>query len=278
MHLIGTKTGKWGLKIRFTAALVGAVAGICLVSGETRSGTTNYDMSSLLFQQHPFETAALLQPAVAVPLPAARIRAPARMPQPTTPSRAAFRQAAQPNAAERRPAIAPQLLTAVPPLRSGSGGLSGVVSEIRLGALVHDEGPISQDVEDGYDGNLEILFLSPDFLDIVWAPRPHLGATVNSGSDTSQVYTGLSWEWSFWGNWFAGFSLGGSVHDGKLKTVRSDRKELGCRLLFRESVEFGYRFGGRHGMSLFLDHISNANICDRNEGLDNFGIRYGYLF
>ena len=172
----------------------------------------------------------------------------------------------------------PQSIAAAPPPRSVRDGLWGVISEIRLGAFVHDEGPFSRNEEDGYDGNLEVLFVSPDFLDIVWAPRPHMGVTINSRGDTSQAYMGLSWEWSFWGNWFAGFSLGGSVHDGKLKTVRIDRKELGCRLLFRESVEVGYRFGGRHGISGFLDHISNANICDRNEGLESFGIRYGYLF
>ena len=27
-----------------------------------------------------------------------------------------------------------------------------------------------------------------------------------------------------------------------------------------------------------LDHISNANLCDQNEGLDTLGIRYGYRF
>ena len=278
MYLIASKKRKIGVKNRITAALVGAVAGICLVSGETRSGTTNYDLSFLLFQQHPFMTTALLRPVVAAPLPPSQIRARVRMPQPAIPSRAASRQAAQPNASERRPAIAPQLLAAAPPPRSGGAGLWGVISEIRLGALVHDEGPFTRNEEDGYDGNLEVLFVSPDFLDIVWGPRPHLGVTVNSSGDTSQAYMGLSWEWSFWDNWFAGFSLGGAVHDGKLETLRTDRKELGCRVLFRESVELGYRFGGGHGISGFLDHISNASICDHNEGLENFGIRYGYLF
>ena len=79
MYLIGSKTGKSGVTNRLIAALVGAVAGICVVSGETRSGTTNYDMSSLLFQQHPFATTAPLQPVVAVSLPAAQIRARTRL-------------------------------------------------------------------------------------------------------------------------------------------------------------------------------------------------------
>jgi lipid A 3-O-deacylase len=152
------------------------------------------------------------------------------------------------------------------------------ISEVRIGALVHDIGPFSSNEEGGMDGNFEVLFQSPGLLDIIWAPRPHIGLSVNSEGDTSQVYAGLSWEWSFWGHWFAGFSLGGSVHDGKLTTNRIDRKELGCRLLFRESIEIGYRFGGKHSISGFLDHISNARICEKNEGLETTGIRYGYKF
>ena len=276
MRGIGKIYRKLGVTNRISTALLGLIAGIFLVSGETRSGTTTYDMSSLLFQQHPFSTRSLIQPVVAVPVAPIQIRAPARIPQSVTPSRAVFRQAAQPNASERRPATAGPLLPAPP--RTGGNGIKGAISEIRLGTLVHDEAPFSRKEEDGIDGNLEILFVSPKFLDIVWAPRPHLGGNINSRNDTSQVYAGLSWEWSFWGSWFAGFNLGGAVHDGKLKTLKTDRKEFGCRLLFRESIDVGYRFGGRHGISGFLDHISNAKLFDRNEGLENYGIRYGYRF
>ena len=71
------------------------------------------------------------------------------------------------------------------------------ISEIRLGALLHDEGPFSSRKEDGYDANLELLFTSPDFLDILWAPRPHIGVSYNSSGDTSQAYLELTWEWDF---------------------------------------------------------------------------------
>ena len=29
---------------------------------------------------------------------------------------------------------------------------------------------------------------------------------------------------------------------------------------------------------MVLAHISNAMLCDHNEGLDTFGVRYGYNF
>ena len=132
--------------------------------------------------------------------------------------------------------------------------------------------------EDGVDVNLELLFVSPDFLRFIWSPRPHIGGNINSRGDTSQGYFGLTWEWTLWRGLFAGFSFGGAIHDGELKTDEVDKKELGCRLLFRKSIEAGWRFADRHAVSLYLDHISNANICSRNEGLENFGVRYGYRF
>ena len=159
-----------------------------------------------------------------------------------------------------------------------SRALWDVISEVRGGILAHDQGPFSSNKEDGVDINLEVIFVSPDVLDIIWAPRPHFGLTGNSSGDTSQAYVGLGWEWDFWRSWFAGFSLGGAIHDGKNTTSKLDRKELGCRVLFRESIDFGYRFSKRHSVMAQLAHISNAKLCSENEGLETAGIRYGYHF
>ena len=159
-----------------------------------------------------------------------------------------------------------------------SESMGNNVSEIRLGILMHDVGPFSSSEESGTDANFEVLFNSPEFLERIWAPRPHLGLALNSDGDTNQAYFGLTWEFDLWPKLFLGMSLGGSFHDGQTKTDRIDKKELGCKLLFRESLEFGYRFGGRHAITAYLDHLSNANLCDKNEGLENVGLRYGYRF
>jgi lipid A 3-O-deacylase len=159
-----------------------------------------------------------------------------------------------------------------------SGDVDDIFSEVRFGLLLHDQGPFSHNKEDGIDINLEVLFAPPRMLDIIWSPRPIIGLSVNSAGDTSQGYLGLNWEWEFWEDAFAGFSLGGAVHDGKTTTQRLDRKELGCRVLFRESVDVGYRFDGHHGIMAHMEHISNAKLCSTNEGLESFGLRYGYRF
>ena len=240
------------------------------------AANTNYDMNRFLNQGHPFA----LQPA---PVPAQALQ-----PQTiTTPGSYALPRA-------RVVPHAP-MLAANPSPRS-SDGLGGILSEVRVGALMHDVGPFSSSKESGIDSNLEFLFTSPDLLDVIWSPRPMLGISFNSKGDTSQAYMGLEWEKKFWGEWFASFSFGGMVHDGHLVGEldgRTGEKSLGCRMLFREAIDFGYRFGGKHAVMLHLDHSSNASLCKKNttdgsatgrhtvtinEGLEAIGIRYGYSF
>ena len=153
-----------------------------------------------------------------------------------------------------------------------------IISEIRIGALWHDQGPFSHRKEKGFDGNLEILFFSPDYLHGIKAPRPHVGISVNSAGDTNQAYLGLTWEYDFKQDYFANFSLGAGYHDGYKETPLLDRKSLGCKFLFRESLNVGYRLNKSNSIMAHLDHISNAKLCSTNEGLESVGFRYGYYF
>ena len=215
----------------------------------TGAPAATYDMDRFLGEPHPFAAPPATSPPAVRPVPAPpAISAPA----------------------------APPAQRARPPAPAVRG--DEFLSEIRLGGLAHDQGPFSSNKEDGFDMNLEVLFVSPDFLDVIFSPRPHAGLTLNSSGNTSQAYLGLSWEWDFWDGAFAGFSLGGAVHDGETTNAPLDRKELGCSVLFRESIDIGYRFDKTNSLMVHLDHISNAKLCDTNEGLENIGIRYGYRF
>ena len=160
------------------------------------AANTNYDMDRFLNQGHPFAS----QPA---PVPAQALQPQTIM---TPGSYALPRARVVPHA---------PMLAANPSPRS-SDGLGGILSEVRVGALMHDVGPFSSSKENGIDSNLEFLFTSPDLLDVIWSPRPMLGISFNSKGDTSQAYMGLEWEKKFWGEWFASFSFGGMVHDGHL--------------------------------------------------------------
>jgi len=162
----------------------------------------------------------------------------------------------------------------------------GWLSEIRLGILKHSA-PISTSTpkEKGIDGNIEVLFASPGWLGWLWSPRPHIGATFNaSADDTDQIYSGLTWEWEPLQDFFIDASFGFAAHNGRLHIDSTDedsgrRREFGCSVLFRESIEFGYRIMKHHSLSVMWDHVSHGGVCDdENEGMDNAGMRYGYRF
>jgi len=232
---------------------------LLLAAGLSEAGTGGgiYDMSRLLNQPHPFANATSAPRS----LSAGQIVRPPANPQSDAPP------------APVRTSAKHQRLNS-----SSRSGNDEVISEIRIGALLHDFGPFSHRKESGYDGNLEILFNSPEALEKVWAPRPHAGFSVNSDNDTNQAYLGLTWVWGFLNNAFFNFSLGGAYHDGYKKTDKLDKKSLGCNILFRESLDIGFRINDVHGLMFHLDHISNAKLCSTNEGLESFGIRYGYKF
>lgn len=148
--------------------------------------------------------------------------------------------------------------------------------EARLGVLYHDVST-SERIESGLDLNVEVLWESPEFLEAILAPRPHLGLSLNSGGDTSQIYGGLTWSWQFNEPFFLEFAFGGAIHDGETGCAARDERALGCRVLFREAISVG-SLVGPGSLSLELSHISNAGLCDDNAGLTNLGLRYGLAF
>ncbi len=233
-----------------------------------------YNMDGMLRQGHPFARQA--RPVPVVPQAG---RQPVRRPT-VAPAAAAPRRTA--------PAAQSEM-----PAADDSWKFSSMFSEIRVGAFMHDTGPFSASDEGGVDANVELLFASPGIFDFMWSPRPHIGVSYSASGDTSQAYTGLTWEWSFWSGWFAGFGLGGMIHDGHLVGVDGKSKSLGCRFLFRESINAGYRFNKRHALMVHIDHSSNASLCEKNtsdgsesgrhtvvvnEGIESVGMRYGYMF
>jgi lipid A 3-O-deacylase len=160
-----------------------------------------------------------------------------------------------------------------------------IVDEVRAGALAHDVTLGGHHVESGVDINGEVLFVSPSFLDVIWAPRPHLGFDANTDGNTDSFYFGLTWEWAPFhaiftpgDRFFLDGSLGGAYQDGHTDNAPAGRKKLGSPVLFRESIDIGYGFTPAVSFSVFLDHISNANLANHNAGITNVGGRFGFKF
>jgi len=153
-----------------------------------------------------------------------------------------------------------------------------IVSEVRGGVYAHDISFWSFHRENGADINGEVLFVSPSWLEAIWAPRPHLGVTVNTDGNTSHAYGGLTWEYDLPSDFFVDANLGLSVHNGYLDTNKSKRKSLGSPVLFRLGAALGYNLTEKVNVSVQFEHMSNAYLANPNEGMDNVGLRLGYRF
>jgi lipid A 3-O-deacylase len=156
------------------------------------------------------------------------------------------------------------------------------ISEVRLGGF-------AANLEDGGSEdatalvNAELLFqplgrgrdYGNAFLDVFLNPRPHLGTSISvDEGGTNQVYGGLTWEVRLTDWAFVEASFGGTIHDGP--TDGNDPDSYGCATLFRESASLGFDLSERLRLLFTVDHMSNAGLCDQNQGLTNAGVRLGY--
>ena len=158
-----------------------------------------------------------------------------------------------------------------PPAPSG-----GLVDELRIGALFHDLE--SNDDEDGWDVNAELLLQrlgqrTGDPIDILLTPRPHVGVQVNTEGDTNVAYFGLTWDAWLTDHLFIEGSFGGAVHDGPTDDSSSS---FGCTASFREAAAIGVALSSGWRLLGTVSHMSNAGLCDQNQGLTSAGVQLGY--
>ena len=179
-------------------------------------------------------------------------------------------------------------------------GFMGVY-EVKQGILAHDRGWFGKNREGfGPDYNFELMFNSPSVLKKIWSPKPILGLTQTSTGGSSLYYGGITWQGQISKNWFWSGTTGIAYTNGirKLSTGAvpggdqcpnykkfcaandPDKKiQFGSKWLHRGAVEIGWNFYGNDTISLMFSHVSHAGLLsDKNHGMDEFGIRYGYRF
>jgi lipid A 3-O-deacylase len=258
-------------KIKFIALVFAVTIGVFGFMPNQSNATGMYDMREFLEQRHPFDIGSPQKNQGQTPTAKLKKMAP---PSAQTLQVAPLSPIYNPSVTRQPQKLKNALVVSK---RNKTDPLLGFISGVRFAALAHDYGPFSSHKENGYNLNAEFLFASPKFLDLIWAPRPHLGIVRNSAGRTSQVYAGLTWDWSFWKNYFFEFAWGASRHNGNTTQENIEFKDLGCKTLFREALELGRQLGN-HSLSLHFSHISNGKLCDKNEGLETLGLRYGYRF
>ena len=162
------------------------------------------------------------------------------------------------------------------PARAGEGSF---IDELKIGVLAHDVPDLWSGFnrEDGIDINAEVLF-SPSFSFLYGTVRPAAGASINTAGGTSKFYLDARWQIGGETGFFLGTGLGVAFNNGERSLISDDRKALGSNVLFHIPLELGYRFEGGDSVSIYFEHMSNANTQSSNEGLDDLGIRYGRRF
>ena len=158
--------------------------------------------------------------------------------------------------------------------------------EVKQGVLAHDRGWFGKNREGfGPDYNFELMFNSPNFLRKIGAPKPILGLTQTSTGGSSLYYGGITWDWNVSKNWFFTATTGIAYTNGLTKLPKGqvatgDKKiQFGSKWLHRGAIELGWNFYGNDTISLMFSHVSHGGmLSDKNHGMDEFGIRYGYRF
>lgn len=156
------------------------------------------------------------------------------------------------------------------------------VHEVKGGLLAHDVPGLWSGFRVENDAvaiNLEAI-LSPALPLLGGTIRPAVGGSVATQGGTSDGYVDARWQLETAQGLFYGVGLGAAIHDGAtdLKYVNQSEKALGSRVLFHIPAEIGYRIDNHNSLSVYFEHMSNANTANYNEGLDRMGMRYGYRF
>ncbi|HEX3864506.1 MAG TPA: acyloxyacyl hydrolase [Stellaceae bacterium] len=167
-------------------------------------------------------------------------------------------------------------------------------SELKFGVLQHDTHLLGGK-EHGIDVNPEIIFPSPItdawkttlpwYLQWMVQPRPTLGAEFNTSGYTNQYYFGATWSWFLAHDLLRpgdgitfGIFFGAGFNDGAIVSQNPNRKSLGSNVLFREAFELGYQITPVYGVSMFLDHVSNAGLARYNQSINDLGGRISIRF
>ena len=122
---------------------------------------------------------------------------------------------------------------------------------------------------------------------LVWwdflIPRLRFGGAVNLDRRTSFVYADALFSVPLWDRWFVEAFVGPSVHNGKRVGDFVKFASLGCNPLFHAGGSVGFVPLPRWSIVATFEHLSNGNSlfginCDKNQGLNNYGVKIGYSF
>jgi lipid A 3-O-deacylase len=167
----------------------------------------------------------------------------------------------------------------IPVVRPRPDRARPVLVQARLGAYAHD--PFKNE-KGSVDIGAELVFArlpiatAPGWEWLV--PRPTVGIMANTAGKTSYGYVASTWTIDITRWFFIEPVVGAAIHDGELDTRDPERNSMGCRVLWHVGGNVGVRLTDNWSVLASWRHISNSNLCHRNNGVDGFGAQVGYRF
>ncbi len=148
--------------------------------------------------------------------------------------------------------------------------------EIRAGGFSHCCFVESGSADVGVELVLPRLFSVPQLPEF-FTPRFHVGSQLDLGGHTSYGYAGLLFTFNFTQRIFAEPFIGIAFSNG-VAAGNATHNAIGCTTLIHSGGNIGYRINNNWSLMLSLSHISNAGLCSRNVGVNNYGAKIGYNF
>jgi len=152
--------------------------------------------------------------------------------------------------------------------------------EVRGGAYAHEPGGIEKGTTD-ITG--EVIFNNIGASSLPWTMvRFHAGGNYNTGNKTNGIYSGLVLTAFIYDKWFVEGSMDGGWYDGLTGGTKPPaylkRAGTGCHFTWHESASLGYNLTEHWSIMATAEHYSNLQLCLRNHGITNYGVRIGYAF
>lgn len=113
--------------------------------------------------------------------------------------------------------------------------------------------------------------------DVALRPRIHAGAIISTDGNANQIYGGFTWTIDVTDKIFVDLGFGGAWNDANTSNSVPGIN-VGCNVLFHESVSAGYKVTEKWRVVATVEHSSNADLCDSNDGLSYAGLGVGYKF
>ncbi len=175
-----------------------------------------------------------------------------------------------------------------------AGKAEAKIEEISLGVYQHNSCLFNcknafKEPEPNIEG--EIQFSDIQSWTWIHHPRPYIMASANLEGATSYAGAGLAWSFHMSPTWAFTPSFGIIAHNGELNNKFANGTPeaahffeehvlLGSRFLFRTSFGLTHQVSEHWNIQAHYEHLSHGQILGhgRNQGLDEYGFRFGYVF